>query len=117
MHSQHGPHIVLAMGLLRDLQRFPISGHTIAPPDLASSCTQSTSASWARNLTLVANTSLSGQRVVRELDAVAADRSYPDAVVSDNGTERTSMASLAWAQKHGVAWHYISPGKRQNAYV
>ena len=28
------------------------------------------------------------------------------------------MAILAWAQKHGVAWHYITPGKpQQNAYV
>jgi len=70
------------------------------------------------NLSLVADTSLSGQRVVRELDAIAAERGYPDAVVSDNGTELTSMAILAWAQKHGVAWHYIAPGKpQQNAYV
>jgi len=70
------------------------------------------------NLALVADTSLSGQRVVRELEAIAADRGYPEAVVSDNGTELTSMAILAWAQKHGVAWHYIAPGKpQQNAYV
>ena len=70
------------------------------------------------NLSLVADTSLSGQRVVRELDAIAAERGYPDAVVSDNGTELTSMAILAWAQKHGVAWHYIAPGKpQQNGFI
>jgi putative transposase len=70
------------------------------------------------NLALVVDTSLSGLRVVRELDAIAAERGYPEAVVSDNGTELTSMAILAWAQKHGVAWHYIAPGKpQQNAYV
>ena len=69
-------------------------------------------------LALVADTSLSGRRVARELDAIAAERGYPEAVVSDNGTELTSMAILAWAQKHGVAWHYIAPGKpQQNAYV
>jgi putative transposase len=70
------------------------------------------------NLALVADTSLSGQRVARELDVIAAERGYPEAVVSDNGTELTSMAILAWAQKYGVAWHYIAPGKpQQNAYV
>ncbi len=66
----------------------------------------------------VADMSLSGQRVARELDAIATERGYPEAVVSDNGTELTSMAILAWAQKHGVAWHYIAPGKpQQNAYA
>ncbi len=32
-------------------------------------------------------------------------------IVSDNGTEFTSTAILAWAQDHGVDWHYIAPGK------
>jgi putative transposase len=32
-------------------------------------------------------------------------------IISDNGTELTSRAVLAWAQKNGVAWHYIDPGK------
>lgn len=67
------------------------------------------------NLALVADTSLSGQRAAR---AIAAERSHPEAVVNDNGTELTSMAILAWAQKHGVAWKYLAPGKsQQNAYV
>ena len=64
-------------------------------------------------LALVADTSLSGHRVARERDVIASERGYPEAVVSDNGTELTSMAILAWAQKHGVAWHYIAPGKPQ----
>lgn len=69
-------------------------------------------------LALVADTSLSGRRVARELDVIASERGYPEAVVSDNGTELTSIAILAWAQEHGVAWHYIAPGKpQQNAYV
>jgi putative transposase len=49
-------------------------------------------------LALVADTSLSGKRVVRELDAIAAERGYPATVVSDNGTELTSSAVLAWSQ-------------------
>ena len=39
-------------------------------------------------------------------------------IVSDNGTELTSMAVLAWSQRTGVEWHYIAPGKpMQNAFV
>ena len=39
-------------------------------------------------------------------------------VVSDNGTELTSMAMLRWQEETGVAWHYIQPGKpQQNGFV
>ena len=48
-------------------------------------------------LALVADTSLSGARVVRELDAVIRQRGRPDTIVSDNGTEYTSNAVLAWS--------------------
>jgi putative transposase len=69
-------------------------------------------------LALVVDTSLSGQRVARELDAVIARRSRPATIVSDNGTEFTSMAILRWAQEARIAWHYIAPGKpNQNAFV
>jgi len=69
-------------------------------------------------LGLIADTSLSGARVVRELDAIMARRSKPHTIVSDNGTELTSMAVLKWCQESGVEWHYIAPGKpSQNAFV
>jgi putative transposase len=69
-------------------------------------------------LALVADTSLSGKRVARELDAVAARRGLPLTVVSDNGTELTSMAILRWSQDRTVDWHYIAPGKpQQNAFA
>ncbi len=69
-------------------------------------------------LALVADTSLSGKRVARELDTVAAARSLPLAVVSDNGTELTSVAILRWSQDRAVGWHYIAPGKpQQNAFA
>jgi putative transposase len=69
-------------------------------------------------LALVADTSLSGLRVVRELDAVIARRGRPLTVVSDNGTEFTSMAILRWSQDHGIDWHYIAPGKpMQNGFI
>jgi putative transposase len=69
-------------------------------------------------LALVADTSLSGLRVGRELDAIIARRGKPIACVSDNGTELTSMAILRWCQDTGVEWHYIAPGKpQQNAFI
>ena len=69
-------------------------------------------------LCLVADTSLSGKRVARELDAVIARRGKPLMVVSDNGTELTSLAILTWSQERRVEWHYIAPGKpQQNAFV
>jgi putative transposase len=69
-------------------------------------------------LALVVDTSLSGQRVARELDALIAVRGQPLMVVSDNGTELTSRAILQWQEDHGVEWHYIAPGKpMQNGFV
>ena len=69
-------------------------------------------------LCLVADTSLSGHRVARELDAVIAERGRPQLCVSDNGTELTSMAILRWCQETGIEWHYIAPGKpTQNAFI
>lgn len=64
-------------------------------------------------LALVADTSLSGQRVTRELDVIIQQRGRPETIVSDNGTELTSNAILAWADDAGVGWHYIAPGKPQ----
>jgi putative transposase len=54
----------------------------------------------------VANTSLSGARLVRELDAVTGQRGAPRMIVSDNGTELTSMAILKWRQQTGIEWHW-----------
>jgi putative transposase len=69
-------------------------------------------------LALVADTSLSGVRVARELDAVIALRGRPLMCVSDNGTELTGNAILKWSQERRVKWHYIAPGKpQQNAFV
>lgn len=65
------------------------------------------------NLGLIADTSLSGARVARELTAMIRIYGKPDCIVSDNGTEFTSTAILKWASDTGVAWHYIDPGKPQ----
>ena len=69
-------------------------------------------------LALVADTSLTGLRVARELDRIAEVLHYPCMIVSDNGTELTSNAILAWQSDRGVEWHYIAPGKpMQNGFV
>src|SRR3546814_18671218 len=49
-------------------------------------------------LAVVVDTSLSGQRVARELDRIIVRRGAPQMVVSDNGTELTSHAILRWPQ-------------------
>ena len=64
-------------------------------------------------LALVADTSLSGRRVARELDEIVRQRGRPETIVSDNGTEYTSNAILEWANDTAVGWHYIAPGKPQ----
>lgn len=71
-----------------------------------------------RCLLAVADFSLSGRRVARELDRLIAVHGKPKAIGSDNGTELTSNAILAWTAETGVDWHYIAPGKPvQNAFI
>jgi putative transposase len=62
------------------------------------------------NLALVADTSLS--------DRLIAERGKPKMIVSDNGSEFTSHAILAWADQARVEWHYIAPGRpMQNGFI
>jgi putative transposase len=70
-------------------------------------------------LALIADTSISGRRVARELDDIVRRRGRrPEMIVSDNGTELTSNAILSWADETGVSWHYIAPGKpQQNGFI
>jgi len=66
----------------------------------------------------VVDNSISGERVARELDIIAEHRGYPCMIVSNNGTELTSNAILAWQEDRRIEWHYIVPGKpRQNRFV
>jgi putative transposase len=62
-------------------------------------------------LGLVADTSLSGARVARELDAIVQQLGRPETIVSDNGKELTSNAILGWADEASVGLHYFAPGK------
>ena len=66
----------------------------------------------------VVDFSISGQRLARELDRLAAHRSLPKAIVCDNGPEFTSKAMFFWSRRSGVKLHFIQPGKpTQNAFV
>lgn len=47
-------------------------------------------------LALVADTSLSGLRVARELDQIIEERGKPRMIVSDNGSNFTNNAILQW---------------------
>jgi len=70
------------------------------------------------NLGVIADTSISGARVARELDALIRLYGRPQSIVSDNGTELTSRAMLEWQNETGAQWHYIAPGKpTQNAFI
>ena len=69
-------------------------------------------------LSLCVDTSLSGLRVVRELNSLVSVYGKPSHIVSDNGSEFTSHAIQAWQASKGVQWHYISPGKpQQNGHM
>jgi putative transposase len=69
-------------------------------------------------LAAVPDTSISGRRVVRELTELIRHRGKPGMIVSDNGTELTCNAVLAWCGEAGINWHYIAPGKpMQNGYA
>jgi putative transposase len=69
-------------------------------------------------LAIEADTSLGGQRVVRVLERVAAERGRPAALLSDNGPEFRSRVMEAWSLENRVEHEFIEPGKPvQNAFV
>jgi putative transposase len=68
-------------------------------------------------LACAADTPLSGVRVVQEFARLTNKRTRPEVIVSDNGSELTSVAILRWVPGR-VAWHYIEPGQPvQNAFI
>jgi transposase InsO family protein len=61
---------------------------------------------------------MSGRRVARELTAMIERRGKPGMIVSDNGTEFTCNAVLAWCKDNKIDWHFIAPGKpMQNGFI
>jgi putative transposase len=69
-------------------------------------------------LNIDVNGSMSGSRVVRVLNEIAASRGLPEVITIDNGPEFRSKTLQAWAQANGVRLHYIDPGRpTQNAFI
>ena len=91
------------------------------------------------NLALIADTSISGARVARELDALVRIYGKPACIVSDRrrpendpgdrfpeeghrvhqqGDPEPKVREAKWANENGVEWHYIDPGKpQQNGFI
>lgn len=66
----------------------------------------------------IPDTSISGKRVARELTTMIERRGKPGMIVSDNGTEFTCNAMLAWCKDNKIDWHFIAPGKpMQNGFI
>ena len=62
--------------------------------------------------------SLPSERVIRALEQIMEWRGKPLAIRCDNGPENISGTIQLWAEKVGIAFQYIQPGKpQQNAYV
>jgi putative transposase len=69
-------------------------------------------------LAIEVDTSLPGERVVRVLERLVAERSAPMEIVLDNGPELAGKAVDQWAYERGVRLRFIEPGKpAQNAFV
>ena len=68
-------------------------------------------------LAVEVDTSLPASKVVRVLDRLRGERPLPAQLVLDNGPELISSVLEQWAHQHGVALHFIDPGKPvQNAH-
>src|ERR1700685_920750 len=70
------------------------------------------------NLSLEVDTSLSGQRVTRALDAVIEQRGKPESIRCDNGPELTSRHFLSWCEERKIQLIHIQPGRpMQNGHI
>ncbi len=69
-------------------------------------------------LVAIPDTSISGRRVARQRTVLIEHRGKLGMIVSDHGTEFTSNAMLAWAQRTGppgTSWRRASPCKTASA--
>jgi putative transposase len=70
------------------------------------------------SLATVPDMSITGQRLVAELDRLVERRGKPLSIVSDNGGEMISRAVLQWTMETDIDWQYISPGNRtRDAFI
>lgn len=62
-------------------------------------------------LCLLADQSLTGEKVAQALEPVVAQRGAPRAITVDNGSEFASRVMDAWAYRHGIQLEFIRPRK------
>ena len=53
----------------------------------------------------------SGRHMTRVLERLCQERGCPETIRSVNGPEFVSDAVQDWAQRRGIKWHCIAPGK------
>jgi putative transposase len=69
-------------------------------------------------LAIEIGTSIPAARVIRVLEQLLLLHGRPQAFRLDNGPELTAEAFTTWCEAHGIALHYIQPGKPdQNAFI
>jgi len=69
-------------------------------------------------LLLLADRSVSGEKVAAALERVLSQRGGPRSITVDNGSEFASRAMDAWAARHGIHLDFIRPGKPvENGYI
>jgi len=69
-------------------------------------------------LLLLADRSLTGQKVALALSRIIAERGAPVSITVDNGTEFASKAMDAWAYQYRVQLDFIRPGRPvENCYI
>jgi putative transposase len=69
-------------------------------------------------LCLLADQSLTGEKVAQALEPVVAQRGAPRSITVDNGSEFASRNMDAWAYRHGIQLDFIRPGKPvENCFI
>ena len=69
-------------------------------------------------LCLLADQSLTGEKVGQALELVVGQRGAPRSITVDNGSEFASRVMDAWAYRHGIQLEFIRPGKPvENGFI
>jgi putative transposase len=69
-------------------------------------------------VTLLADNTLSGEKVAVALDKVLLQRGAPESITVDSGTEFTSKARNHWAYRNGVHLDFLRAGRPvENGYI
>ena len=67
---------------------------------------------------LVADQSLTGEKVAQALEPIVIQRGAPRSITVDNGSEFASRVMDAWAYRHGIQLDFIRPGKPvENGFI